>query len=372
MAVRSRGPKETALARTATCKHASLGSMLKTYFDRGYRGGVTDMNSQATLERARSESLWAANAKTPKFPRLTRSTQADVCIVGAGIAGLSCGYGLAQAGKSVVILDAGQVGGGMTQVTTAHLANALDDRYFEIERMHGSVGARRAAESHTAAINRIEAIVQSEKINCDFARLDGYLFLGSGESVEILDRELAAAQRAGLTQVDKLDRARLDFFDFGPCLRFPNQGQVHPLRYLAGLTKAIKRCRGRIYAGSRADEINGGKPAKVKVGDHVVSADAVIVATNTPVNDRFAIHTKQAPYMSYVIAALSPKLCTGTPDPFRKGGRRLTITSGCRKPRAKAPTNCLSSAEKITRPVKRTTRATDITAWKPGPAHVFP
>lgn len=88
-----------------------------------------------------------------KCPPLKENTEADICIVGAGIAGLTTAYMLTQAGKSIVILDDGP----MTEVTTAHLTNAIDDRYFEIERLHGESGGRLAAESHTAAINRIES-----------------------------------------------------------------------------------------------------------------------------------------------------------------------------------------------------------------------
>ena len=64
-----------------------------------------------------------------------------------------------------------------TEVTTAHLTCAVDDRYYEIERLHGAEGARFVAESHAAAIHRIEAIAAKEEIDCDFERLDGYLFL---------------------------------------------------------------------------------------------------------------------------------------------------------------------------------------------------
>jgi glycine/D-amino acid oxidase-like deaminating enzyme/nitrite reductase/ring-hydroxylating ferredoxin subunit len=247
----------------------------------------------------------------PAYSPLRENMHADVCIVGAGIAGLTTAYLLTQAGKSVVILDDGTVASGMTAVTTAHLTNALDDRYFEIERLHGEAGSRLAAESHTAAINRIEAIVEQEAIACDFERLDGYLFLAPGEKELLLDRELAAAQRAGLHDVTKVKRAPLQSFDTGPCLRFPNQAQFHPLKYLAGVAKAIHRDGGRIFAMTHADEIEGGSPAQIKVGGHVVTADAVVVATNTPINDRVAIHTKQAPYMSYVIGARVPRGSVG-------------------------------------------------------------
>src|SRR5207244_12817831 len=97
--------------------------------------------------------IWAST-RMPRYPRLESDTSADVCIVGAGITGLTTGYLRWKAGKPVVILDDGRIVSGMTQVTTAHLASAIDDRYFEIERLHGEEGARLAAESHSAAIDR--------------------------------------------------------------------------------------------------------------------------------------------------------------------------------------------------------------------------
>ncbi len=259
------------------------------------------------LETAQNESVWAASAKMPKCPRLTRDVEADVCIVGAGLAGLSCAYDLMRAGKSVIVIDDGGLASGMTQVTSAHLANAIDDRYYEVERMHGPDGARLAAESHSAAIDHIEANVKHEKIACDFARLDGYLFLSEGEPESNLDRELIAAHHAGLASVEKLGRVPYEGADLGPCLRFPNQGQFHPLKYLAGLAKAIKRGGGRIFTETHADEITGGESASVKAGKHTIRAGSIIVATNSPINDLFAIHTKQAPYMTYVIGARVPR-----------------------------------------------------------------
>ena len=141
-------------------------------------------------------------AEVPLESSLTERISADVCIVGAGIAGMTTAYLLTKEGKSVVVLDDGPIGGGMTQRTTAHLVNALDDRYFELERLHGEEGARLAAESHTAAIDRIEEIVKAEGINCEFERLDGYLFVPPRESHKILDDELEAVHKAGLTDIE--------------------------------------------------------------------------------------------------------------------------------------------------------------------------
>jgi glycine/D-amino acid oxidase-like deaminating enzyme/nitrite reductase/ring-hydroxylating ferredoxin subunit len=269
----------------------------------------------------RHESIWQATAQMPECPRLEGNEHADVCIVGAGIAGLTTAYLLAQAGKSVVVLDDGPLAGGITQMTTGHLVSMMDDRYYELERLHGRVASRLAAESHAAAIDRIEAIAAAERIQCEFSRLDGYLFLAEGDGIGTLEKEIAATQRAGLDGVTLLDRAPLPF-DSGPCLRFPRQGQFHPLQYLAGLVRAIRREGGRIYTHSHAEHIEGGSPALVYANTHVVTADAVVVATNVPVNDRLAIHTKQAPYMTYVIGArmrrgaMPQLLAWDTGDPY--------------------------------------------------------
>lgn len=268
-------------------------------------------------------SIWMATAKMPEFSPLAEDSQADVCVVGAGIAGMTTAYLLAREGRKVIVLDDGEVGAGMTGRTTAHLVNALDDSFFELERLHGGRGARLAAESHTAAIERVEAIVKAEKIDCDFERLDGYLFVPPGDSKKILDDELAALHRAGIVEAEMVKRAPIKDFDTGAAIRFPRQGQFHPLKYLAGLARAITRDGGRIYTQTHAGKIEGGEPARIETENGAtVIADAVVVATNTPVNDRFAIHTKQAGYSTYVIGARVPRgsiekaLFWDTPDPY--------------------------------------------------------
>jgi len=91
-------------------------------------------------------------------------------------------------------------------------------------------------------------------------------------------------------------------------LRFPRQGQFHPLKYLVGLAQAISRKGGQIFCGVHAEHVEGGTPAQIKTGQGaIIKADHVVVATNTPINDLVAIHTKQAPYLSYVIGVRIPR-----------------------------------------------------------------
>ncbi|MEK7357306.1 MAG: FAD-dependent oxidoreductase, partial [Bdellovibrionota bacterium] len=97
-------------------------------------------------------------------------------------------------------------------------------------------------------------------------------------------------------------------FDTGPCLRFSDQMQIHPLKYLSELTDRIVKGGGLIFTGTHVKEVHGGRSAHVRTGfGHRVSCNSVVVATNTPVNDLFAIHTKQAPYRTYVLGFEIPQ-----------------------------------------------------------------
>jgi glycine/D-amino acid oxidase-like deaminating enzyme/nitrite reductase/ring-hydroxylating ferredoxin subunit len=243
-----------------------------------------------------------ATATRPDFPPLEQNADADVVIVGAGIAGLTTAYLLSHEGKSVIVLNSGPIISGETERTTAHLASANDDRFFELERMHGRHGAKLAAESHAAAIDFIEGLIREERIDCGFERLDGFLFAPSGESPELLETELAAAHRAGLTQATFVDRAPLPTFNTGRAIRFPDQGQFHPLHYLTAVADAIVRAGGKIHAHTHVVNIEGGRDACVRTeSGHVITTRAVVVTTNSPINDRVVIHTKQSPYRTYVV-----------------------------------------------------------------------
>lgn len=252
-------------------------------------------------------SLWENRLANLQFPPLEEDLYLDCCIIGGGIAGMSLGYLLTLHGKRVGIVDAGPIGGGETRHTTAHLSNAIDARYHEMIRIHGLENARKIAESHTAAIARIEQIVREEGIDCDFERVDGYLFTPPGGDQKELDREEAAARKAGLFEVRKVDRAPIPGYETGPALLFPRQAQFHPLKYLEGLRDVFLQRGGVIFGGTTIAEVHGGDKAHLRTADGwTIGARHIVVATNTPFNDRVEIHTKQAPYRTYAIAAEIP------------------------------------------------------------------
>jgi glycine/D-amino acid oxidase-like deaminating enzyme/nitrite reductase/ring-hydroxylating ferredoxin subunit len=270
-----------------------------------------------------TESLWMDTVDAALYPPLTGDARAHVCIVGAGIAGMTAAYLLAREGKAVIVIDDGPIGSGETGRTTAHLCNALDDYYYNLLKLFGDEGARYAAESHTAAIQRIEAIAELEDIDCGFERVDGFLILHDGGKRDVLEQELEATHLSGLTDTGLFARVPIDAFDTGVALRFPRQAQFHPLRYLHGLARALTRDGGRIYCSTRAKSIEDGTPAKIVTADgHTILAEDVIVATNSPVNDWMVMHTKQAPYRTYVVGLRIPlesvphMLLWDTGDPY--------------------------------------------------------
>jgi glycine/D-amino acid oxidase-like deaminating enzyme/nitrite reductase/ring-hydroxylating ferredoxin subunit len=282
----------------------------------------------------KSNSVWLDTTEERRWPPLHDHLDVDVCVIGAGIAGVTTAYLLGTEGRSVALIDDGSPGHGETGMTTAHLTAVIDDRYTEMIRLHGDEGARLAAESHRSAIDQIERICEQERIDAGFRRVSGYLFLSPDEDEGYLDDELDAARRAGLT-VEKLARAPVEGFESGPCLHFPRQAQFHPMRYLRGVVEACARAGVHVHGGVRATSVTGGERAVVETATGMrITARAVVVATNSPFIDLFAIHTKQAPYHTYVVAArlprgaVTPALYWDTQDPYHYVRLERTTNAG--------------------------------------------
>jgi glycine/D-amino acid oxidase-like deaminating enzyme/nitrite reductase/ring-hydroxylating ferredoxin subunit len=255
----------------------------------------------------RSVSVWGRHAPV-EAPRLEADETADVAVVGAGIAGLSIAYELARAGRSVVVVDRGPIGGGMTARTTGHLASEIDDYCHVLIEERGLDAARQVCRAQIEAVDRIEAIVREEEIDCDFTRLDGYLFLAPGTDPADLEKEYEAARRLGL-EVFWADRAPIPGVRTGRCLRFPNQGRFHPLKYLDGLVRALRGRGARLYADTVVNDVaeeEDGTVVARTAQSASVRARACAVATNSPFNE-VEVHYKQAPYRTYAIAGRVPR-----------------------------------------------------------------
>lgn len=273
--------------------------MMRTDLAGRPRFGEEDWENKSS---GKTQPAWYAESVPLDFQTLNKDIRGDVAVVGGGIAGLTTAYLLCRAGKSAAVIEDGEVASGETGRTTAHVTNALDDRYYNLEKTHGRRGAKLAAESHTAAIDLIESIINSERIECGFERIDGYLFRDPSDKKESIERELQATHRAGIRNTEIVARAPLDSFDTGPCIRFPNQAQLHPLKYLAGLAHAVLRRGGSIYTKTHALSVES--DGVTTAAGHKIVAGAVVLATNAPIVDSASkIYDKQIAYRTYAIAA---------------------------------------------------------------------
>jgi glycine/D-amino acid oxidase-like deaminating enzyme/nitrite reductase/ring-hydroxylating ferredoxin subunit len=260
-----------------------------------------------SVSREHSTSLWMSTSVMDDAPSLDSDETADVVVIGSGIAGLSVAYELAARGKSVVVVDRGPIGKGMTSRTTAHLTAQCDDGFDKLIGRRGEETARLWYQSQAACIDRIEAIQKHLEINCAFRRLDGHLFLAPETNPEMLDAEYDATKNVGMP-VERETGVPFQGKDKTPSLRYRGQATFHPLMYLSGLASAIRDKGGRIYADTVIEGVEeDGNGVTAKARGHVVKARYAVVATNSPINDKYAIHTKQAPYRTYAMAFALPK-----------------------------------------------------------------
>ena len=216
-------------------------------------------------------------------PSLIGGARVDICIVGGGLAGMIAAYLLAREKRAVMLVDEGPLGGAPGGGEVAQLASMVEQPYCELERIHGPAAARIAAQGHAAAIDALEAIVHRERIACEFERLDGYRFPGRGDTHAEAEREVQAARRAGVHDVEVVAAAPIEGADSGACVRYSAQAQFHPLKFLLGLARAITREGGRVHCGVRTRSVVPGKPASVvTTAGHRIEAQALVTSGVEP------------------------------------------------------------------------------------------
>jgi glycine/D-amino acid oxidase-like deaminating enzyme/nitrite reductase/ring-hydroxylating ferredoxin subunit len=269
-----------------------------------------------------SKSLWMSIAVAPGAIPLQGDERCDVAVIGSGIAGLSTAYELSQHGRSVIVIDRGPIAGGMTARTSAHLAPLCDDLMSEMQKIKGEKLSKLFYESQAAAVDRIEEIQESEGIDCDFRRLNGYLFQGDDMPSDVIDEEFDAVRAVGAS-VERLVGAPLTGCGSRHVLRYPRQATFHPLKYLAGVAEACAKRKVRFFANTPVEEVveeNGAVTVKTARG--TIRASHAVVATNSSIVDRVALHSKMSPYRTYVVAfaidraALPDALYWDTEEPY--------------------------------------------------------
>lgn len=249
----------------------------------------------------RTDSVWE-KINLPHYSHLSHNLKTQVCVVGGGITGLTVAYELAKRGHGVTVLEGMRLGSGQTGRTTGHLSSQLEEDFQRLVKMHDPSKIHMFWGAHSTAIDTLENIITQENISCDFKRIPGYLFLGENAESSFIEKELAAARQCEVF-LEEEERTPLLKEDI-PSVKFANQAQFHPLKFLRGLCRVLKELEVKIFENTHVQNFETvDKKSVITTSEGwKIESQQVVVATNTPINNRLLIHSKQAPYRSYAMS----------------------------------------------------------------------
>jgi glycine/D-amino acid oxidase-like deaminating enzyme/nitrite reductase/ring-hydroxylating ferredoxin subunit len=246
-------------------------------------------------------SLWIETAPAPPRPRLEGELKVDLGVIGGGITGVTAALLARRAGATVALLEAGRIGGGVTGYTTAKVSSLHGLSYARLTSRFGEEGARAYGEANEAGLERIAHFVSELEIDCDFERRPNYTYGISPSDRGNVEDEVEAARNVGLPAsfVESVDLP----FPTSGAVRFTDQAQFHPRRYVLALADQIAEPGSHVFENSRVHSVDDGSPCVLRTGAGVLKAEQVIVATHMPMLDRGLYFARVHPERSYVLAA---------------------------------------------------------------------
>lgn len=216
------------------------------------------------------ESIWSKTCDIPPREPLRRDEKTKVAIIGAGMAGILTAYLLQKQGMEALVLEAGRIGGGQTRNTTAKVTSQHGYCYHTLMAEAGKEKAKQYADAGEAAIAAYERIITEEGINCDWERKPAFLY-STAES-EPLRQEAEAAADLGLP-ASFTTRTELPFGVEG-AVRFENQAQFHPLKFLSVISKNLT-----VYEQTK---VTGVEEHILHTAKHTVQAEHIVFASHYP------------------------------------------------------------------------------------------
>jgi glycine/D-amino acid oxidase-like deaminating enzyme/nitrite reductase/ring-hydroxylating ferredoxin subunit len=267
----------------------------------------------------KAASFWLQRSGASSYPRLEDDLEVDVAVLGGGIAGVSLALQLVDDGVGVALLEAGRVAGGASGYSSAKVSSLHALTYDELAKTQSEEVARAYGEANESGLAAIARRVEELEIDCDFSRRDNFTYALSSGEIEQLEREVAAASRLGLP-ASLVEEVGLPFPVAG-AVRFSDQAQFDPVRYLHALAVHLVEQGGRVFEHSPAVSVDDGRPCTVEVdGGARVRAEKVVVATHFPILDRGLYFARMHPERSYVLAAklggeVPPGMYLSTEDP---------------------------------------------------------
>lgn len=248
-------------------------------------------------------SLWIESGKyQEKIEKLQKNIKVEVCVIGAGLTGLTTAYYLAKEGKQVVIVEKDGICERTSGNTTGKLTSQHGIFYQYLVQSNGKEYARAYLEENEEAIQRVKEIIEKEHISCDLEEESAYVYTQKKEEVSSIKGEAEIVQGLG-KEAKFVTQTELPI-EIEGAVEFTNQAQFNAYQYAMGLVKAIKDKNGQIYVNTKVGEVKKeGDKYYVKAGDCIIECDYVVIATKYPILNFPGFHfLKMYQSTSYVIA----------------------------------------------------------------------
>ena len=234
-------------------------------------------------------SIWSDSVEFPSFEQLKKDIKTDVLIIGGGITGILCAHMLEQAGVDYVLVEADKLCNGITKNTTAKISIQHGLIYHKLVKRFGLEKARMYLDANVAALQEYRKLCQN--IDCHFETKDNLVY--SLNSPAKLEKELHALNQLGYT-ADYVGKLPLPLSNAG-AVRFENQAQFHPLKFLAEISKGLS-----IYEHTKVREL---MPNTAMTEYGRITAQNIIVTTHFPfLNKHGSYFLRMYQHRSYVIA----------------------------------------------------------------------
>lgn len=216
------------------------------------------------------KSLWSSETKLKSREPLRGDMHIHTAVIGGGMAGLLIAYYLQDKGIECAVFEAKRIAGGQTKNTTAKITCQHGLKYHDLIRNFGIEKTKQYAQANLKAIDEYELIIQKLGIDCDFNRVPSYLYTNSNN--DLLVEESKSARIAGISEM-LTDKTELPF-RVGCALRFDNQAQFNPLKFIDRISESLT-----IFENTMVKTIENNN---LVTDRGIVSADNIVVATHFP------------------------------------------------------------------------------------------
>ncbi|WP_034943076.1 NAD(P)/FAD-dependent oxidoreductase [Erwinia oleae] len=217
------------------------------------------------------------------WPPLQDAILCDVCIIGAGFAGLSAALHLTEAGYDVVVLEAAKVGFGASGRSGGQMVNSYSRDMDVIEQRYGQESARLLGSMMFEGAGVIRDRIDRYAIACDY-RPGGIFAAQNKRQLNALRAQRKRWQQFGNSELEMLSetgiRREIASERYKGGLLDHRGGHLHPLNLALGEAEAIRRHGGRIYEQSEVISVTYGIPHVIKTARGSVTAKIVIFAGN--------------------------------------------------------------------------------------------